>query len=143
MPIIVQALREKDVEVRGDDRALTIVPDLVPATDEDWKKEYLDFIMAVKIVDDIDEAISHINVHSSHHSEVIVTTNYAHAQRFLQRVNSAAVYVNASTRFTDGEEFGFGAEIGISTQKLHARGPMGLKELTTLKYIIYGDGQIR
>ncbi|MFQ6390122.1 glutamate-5-semialdehyde dehydrogenase [Priestia aryabhattai] len=143
LPIIVQALREKDVEVRGDDRALTIVPDLVPAADEDWKKEYLDFIMAVKIVDDIDEAISHINVHSSHHSEAIVTTNYAHAQRFLQRVNSAAVYVNASTRFTDGEEFGFGAEIGISTQKLHARGPMGLKELTTLKYIIYGDGQIR
>ena len=143
LPIIVPALREKDVEVRGDDRALTIVPDLVPAADEDWKKEYLDFIMAVKIVDDIDEAISHINVHSSHHSEAIVTTNYAHAQRFLQRVNSAAVYVNASTRFTDGEEFGFGAEIGISTQKLHARGPMGLKELTTLKYIIYGDGQIR
>lgn len=127
LPIIVQALREKDVEVRGDERALTIVPDLVPAGDEDWKKEYLDFIMAVKIVDDIDEAISHINVHSSHHSEAIVTTNYAHAQRFLQRVNSAAVYVNASTRFTDGEEFGFGAEIGISTQKLHARGPMGLK----------------
>lgn len=143
LPIIVQTLREKDVEVRGDERALTIVPDLVPAADEDWKKEYLDFIMAVKIVDDIDEAISHINVHSSHHSEAIVTTNYAHAQRFLQRVNSAAVYVNASTRFTDGEEFGFGAEIGISTQKLHARGPMGLKELTTLKYIIYGDGQIR
>ncbi|MGC9932864.1 glutamate-5-semialdehyde dehydrogenase [Priestia aryabhattai] len=143
LPIIVQALREKDVEVRGDDRALTIVPDLVPAADEEWKKEYLDFIMAVKIVNDIDEAISHINVHSSHHSEAIVTTNYAHAQRFLQRVNSAAVYVNASTRFTDGEEFGFGAEIGISTQKLHARGPMGLKELTTLKYIIYGDGQIR
>lgn len=143
LPIIVQALREKDVEVRGDERAVTIVPDLVHAGDEDWKKEYLDFIMAVKIVDDIDEAISHINVHSSHHSEAIVTTNYAHAQRFLQRVNSAAVYVNASTRFTDGEEFGFGAEIGISTQKLHARGPMGLKELTTLKYIIYGDGQIR
>lgn len=143
LPIIVQALREKDVEVRGDERAVTIVQDLVPAGDEDWKKEYLDFIMAVKIVDDIDEAISHINVHSSHHSEAIVTTNYAHAQRFLQRVNSAAVYVNASTRFTDGEEFGFGAEIGISTQKLHARGPMGLKELTTLKYIIYGDGQIR
>ncbi|WP_374988574.1 glutamate-5-semialdehyde dehydrogenase [Priestia megaterium] len=143
LPIIVQALREKDVELRGDERALTIVPDLVPAGNEDWKKEYLDFIMAVKIVDDIDEAISHINVHSSHHSEAIVTTNYAHAQRFLQRVNSAAVYVNASTRFTDGEEFGFGAEIGISTQKLHARGPMGLKELTTLKYIIYGDGQIR
>ncbi|MEH7197449.1 MULTISPECIES: glutamate-5-semialdehyde dehydrogenase [Priestia] len=143
LPIIVQALREKDVEIRGDERAVTIVPDLVPAGDEDWKKEYLDFIMAVKIVDDIDEAISHINVHSSHHSEAIVTTNYAHAQRFLQRVNSAAVYVNASTRFTDGEEFGFGAEIGISTQKLHARGPMGLKELTTLKYIIYGDGQIR
>ncbi|MFQ6582318.1 glutamate-5-semialdehyde dehydrogenase [Priestia megaterium] len=143
LPIIVQALREKDVEVRGDERAVTTVPDLVPAGDEDWKKEYLDFIMAVKIVDDIDEAISHINVHSSHHSEAIVTTNYAHAQRFLQRVNSAAVYVNASTRFTDGEEFGFGAEIGISTQKLHARGPMGLKELTTLKYIIYGDGQIR
>jgi len=143
LPIIVQALREKGVEVRGDERALTIVPDLVPAADEDWKKEYLDFIMAVKIVDDIDEAISHINVYSSHHSEAIVTTNYAHAQRFLQRVNSAAVYVNASTRFTDGEEFGFGAEIGISTQKLHARGPMGLKELTTLKYIIYGNGQIR
>ena len=113
------------------------------ATEEDWGKEYLDYIIGVKIVKDVDEAISHINKYGSGHSEAIVTKSYDNSQRFLQRVDAAAVYVNASTRFTDGSEFGFGAEIGISTQKLHARGPMGLTELTTTKYIIYGNGQIR
>ena len=110
---------------------------------EDFYKEYLDYIMSVKVVKDIDEAIAHINKYNTGHSEAIVTKNYENSQKFLQRVDAAAVYVNASTRFTDGAEFGFGAEIGISTQKLHARGPMGLKELTTIKYIIFGNGQIR
>lgn len=113
------------------------------ATEEDFYKEYLDYIMSVKVVKDIDEAIAHINKYNTGHSEAIVTKNYENSQKFLQRVDAAAVYVNASTRFTDGAEFGFGAEIGISTQKLHARGPMGLKELTTIKYIIFGNGQIR
>ncbi|TYR80244.1 glutamate-5-semialdehyde dehydrogenase [Priestia megaterium] len=143
LPLVAEALREKEVEIRGDEYVNHIIDDIVIATEEDWHKEYLDYVLAIKVVRHIDEAIAHINQYSSHHSEAIVTTNYHHAQRFLQRVDSAAVYVNASTRFTDGEEFGFGAEIGISTQKLHARGPMGLKELTTVKYIIYGDGQIR
>lgn len=143
LPIVVEALREKDVLIKGDEKSRSIVSDIQEATEEDWHKEYLDFIISVKIAKDIDEAIKHINKYSSGHSEAIVTKDYASSQRFLQRVNSAAVYVNASTRFTDGEVFGFGAEIGISTQKLHARGPMGLKELTTIKYIIFGDGQIR
>lgn len=143
LPIVVEALREKDVIIKGDEKSRSIVSDIQEATEEDWHKEYLDFIISVKIAKDIDEAIKHINKYSSGHSEAIVTKDYASSQRFLQRVNSAAVYVNASTRFTDGEVFGFGAEIGISTQKLHARGPMGLKELTTIKYIIFGDGQIR
>ena len=116
---------------------------VVPATEEDWATEYLDYILAVKVVDSLDEAIDHIAKYSTGHSESIVTENYTNAQRFLNEVDSAAVYVNASTRFTDGNEFGFGAEIGISTQKLHARGPMGLKAITTTKYIIYGNGQIR
>ena len=120
-----------------------IVPDVVPATEEDWATEYLDYILAVKVVDSLDDAIDHIAKYSTGHSESIVTENYTNAQRFLNEVDSAAVYVNASTRFTDGNEFGFGAEIGISTQKLHARGPMGLKAITTTKYIIYGNGQIR
>ena len=120
-----------------------IVPDVVPATEEDWATEYLDYILAVKVVDRLDDAIDHIAKYSTGHSESIVTENYTNAQRFLNEVDSAAVYVNASTRFTDGNEFGFGAEIGISTQKLHARGPMGLKAITTTKYIIYGNGQIR
>ncbi|MBU3106106.1 glutamate-5-semialdehyde dehydrogenase [Clostridium gasigenes] len=143
LPIVIRALREKDVEIRGDEKVKAIISDVVDATTEDWGKEYLDYIMAVKIVENVDEAISHINKYGSGHSEAIVTKSYENSQRFMQRTNAAAVYVNASTRFTDGCEFGFGAEIGISTQKLHARGPMGLKELTTIKYIIYGNGQIR
>ncbi|MBO7336054.1 MAG: aldehyde dehydrogenase family protein, partial [Lachnospiraceae bacterium] len=120
-----------------------IVPEFVPATDEDYYKEYLDKIVSLKIVDHCPEAIEWINAHSTGHSEAIISKNYNHAMRFLNEVDSAAVYVNASTRFTDGGEFGMGAEIGISTQKLHARGPLGLQELTTIKYIIFGSGQIR
>lgn len=143
MPFILKELRGSGVEVRGDESAIAYDKDIVLASEEEWYNEYLDYKIGVKIVKDIDEAIIHINKFSSGHSEAIVTKSYESSQKFLQRVNSAAVYVNASTRFTDGEEFGFGAEIGISTQKLHARGPMGLKELTTIKYIIYGNGQIR
>ena len=143
LPIIIEALREKNVKIIGDEKVKAIISDVVDATEEDWGKEYLDYIMAVKIVKNVDDAISHINKYGSGHSEAIVTKSYENSQKFMQRTNAAAVYVNASTRFTDGCEFGFGAEIGISTQKLHARGPMGLKELTTIKYIIYGNGQIR
>lgn len=143
LPFAVSALREKGVEIRGDERVQAIVPDVKPASEEDWATEYLDYILAVKVVDSIDEAIEHIAKYSTGHSECIVSQNYENTQRFLAEIDSAAVYVNASTRFTDGNEFGFGAEIGISTQKLHARGPMGLKELTTTKYVIYGNGQIR
>lgn len=143
IPMVINALREKNVQVIGDEKVRTIIEDVQAATEEDWGKEYLDYIIGVKIVKDVDEAISHINKYGSGHSEAIVTKSYDNSQRFLQRVDAAAVYVNASTRFTDGSEFGFGAEIGISTQKLHARGPMGLTELTTTKYIIYGNGQIR
>ena len=143
LPSLVAALREHGVEVRGDERARAIVSDLVPATDADWDTEYSDLIMAVKVVDDLDEAIQWINQHSTHHSEAIITKDMERGRAFQQRVDSACVYVNASTRFTDGSEFGFGAEIGISTQKLHARGPMGLAQLTTIKYQITGDGQIR
>ncbi len=143
LPAICSRLAEKNVEIRGDERVCSIIENARKATDEDWYAEYLDYIMSVKVVKSVDEAIEHINKYGSGHSEAIITENYTDAQKFLDRVNSAAVYVNASTRFTDGFEFGFGAEIGISTQKLHARGPMGLKELTTTKYIIYGDGQVR
>lgn len=143
LPILAKALRDKDVVLRGDKRAREIVKDMEEATEEDFYKEYLDYIMSVKVVKDIDEAIAHINKYNTGHSEAIVTKSYENSQKFLQRIDAAAVYVNASTRFTDGCEFGFGAEIGISTQKLHARGPMGLKELTTIKYIIFGNGQIR
>lgn len=143
IPLIIKALRDKNVEVRGDKKVMSIVKNVKEATEEDWGKEYLDYIIGIKIVADIDEAIKHINKYGSGHSEAIITKNYDNSQRFLQRVDAAAVYVNASTRFTDGGEFGFGAEIGISTQKLHARGPMGLEELTTSKYIIYGNGQVR
>lgn len=142
-PAIAEKLKEKNVEIRGDERAKTVVPSINAADDEDWGREYLDYIISVKTVDSIDEAIAHINKYNTKHSEAIITKDYANAGRFLDEVDAAAVYVNASTRFTDGFEFGFGAEIGISTQKLHARGPMGLKELTTTKYIIYGNGQIR
>lgn len=143
LPLIVKALRKHDVEIIGDDKVQSIINDVTAATEEDWSKEYLDYIIGTKIVKDVDEAITHINKYGSGHSEAIVTESYKNSQKFLNKVNAAAVYVNASTRFTDGAEFGFGAEIGISTQKLHARGPMGLKELTTIKYIIYGNGQIR
>ena len=143
LPTIVKALRENGVEVRGCEKAQAIVNDIKVIEEPEWHQEYLDLIIAVKVVKDVDEAIKHINKYISGHSESIVTESYKNSQKFLQRVDAAAVYVNASTRFTDGGEFGFGGEIGISTQKLHARGPMGLKELTTSKYIIFGDGQIR
>ena len=143
LPKMVNILEQKGVEVRGCQQTRQIVPGITPATEEDWKTEYLDLILAVKIVGHLNEAIDHINTYGSRHSESIVTENYTNAQIFLDGVDAAAVYVNASTRFTDGEQFGLGAEIGISTQKLHARGPMGLKELTTTKFIIYGSGQIR
>ena len=143
LPTIVKALRENGVEVRGCDKAQAIVDDIKVIEEPEWHQEYLDLIRAVKVVKDVDEAIKHINKYNTGHSESIVTESYKNSQKFLQRVDAAAVYVNASTRFTDGGEFGFGGEIGISTQKLHARGPMGLKELTTSKYIIFGDGQIR
>lgn len=143
LPVAIKALREKNVEIRGDKAVKAIVNDVTDATEEDWATEYLDYILAVKVVKDIDEAIDHITKYSTGHSECIVSESYTNTQRFLQEIDSAAVYVNASTRFTDGNEFGFGAEIGISTQKLHARGPMGLKELTTTKYLIYGNGQVR
>lgn len=143
LPLLRKRLEEKHVEIRADEGACAIDPSFVRATEEDWGKEYLDYILSLKLVDSVEEAVSHINTYNTGHSETIVTSDYFNAQKFLNEVDAAAVYVNASTRFTDGEEFGFGAEIGISTQKLHARGPMGLKELTTTKYIIYGDGQIR
>lgn len=143
MPALAKALQEKNVEIRVDDNLLQYVDGGIKATEEDWGTEYLDLIVSMKTVKGIDEAIAHINKYNTGHSESIVTKSYANAQKFLDQVDAAAVYVNASTRFTDGAEFGLGAEIGISTQKLHARGPMGLKELTTTKYIIYGDGQIR
>ena len=143
MPIILEALREKDVEIRGDESLQSYDNSIIVANEEEWSTEYLDYKIGVKVVKNVDEAIAHINKFGTGHSEAIVTNSYENSQKFLQRIDAAAVYVNASTRFTDGEEFGFGAEIGISTQKLHARGPMGLKELTSTKYIIYGNGQIR
>jgi len=143
LPIIGARLTEGGVEIRGDKRTCSLIPGAIPATQEDWSTEYLDLVISSKVVGSVEEAVEHINTYGSMHSESIVTENYSHAQYFLDRVDAAAVYVNASTRFTDGFEFGYGAEIGISTQKLHARGPMGLRELTTSKYIIYGSGQIR
>lgn len=143
LPVAYKALKENGVEVRGCDKSIKICPEMNKATDEDFYTEYNDYIMSVKIVGGIDEAIAHINEHNTKHSEAIVTDSYEASQRFLDEIDAAAVYVNASTRFTDGFEFGFGAEIGISTQKMHARGPMGLRELTSVKYIVYGNGQIR
>ena len=143
MPKLLAMLKENECEVRGDETVQTFDQAVIPATIEDYSTEYLDKIISAKVVDSIEDAIEHINANSTGHSEAIVTKNYDSAQKFLNEVDSAAVYVNASTRFTDGFEFGFGAEIGISTQKLHARGPMGLEALTTTKYIIYGNGQIR
>jgi glutamate-5-semialdehyde dehydrogenase len=143
LPKIAAMLSENECEIRGDEAARNIVPAITPATNADFGTEYLAKIISAKIVDSLDEAIEHINTYSTGHSEAIITEDYESSQRFLEEIDSACVYVNASTRFTDGFMFGFGAEIGISTQKLHARGPMGLLALTTTKYIIYGNGQIR
>ncbi len=142
LPLLAERLSEKQVELRGDARAREAVP-MKEASQEDWGMEYLDYILSVKVVDSLSEAVSHINQYNTGHSEAIITEDKAHAEQFLREVDAAAVYVNASTRFTDGFEFGFGAEIGISTQKLHARGPMGLLALTSYKYKIYGKGQVR
>lgn len=143
LPALGRALQEKQVEIRGDQTVLDQIPGACPATEEDYGREYLDLILSVKTVDSLEEAIAHINHYNTGHSDAILTENKAHAEKFLREVDSACVYVNASTRFTDGFEFGFGTEIGISTQKLHARGPMGLRELTSYKYQIIGNGQIR
>ncbi|MFU0801166.1 MAG: glutamate-5-semialdehyde dehydrogenase [Xylanivirga thermophila] len=143
LPQIVDRLKHEGVRIKGCAKTMEIVPQVEPANEEDWYTEYLDYIMSIKVVDDIYDAVEHINKYGTGHSEAIVTNDYSAANYFLDMVDAAAVYVNASTRFTDGFQFGFGAEIGISTQKLHARGPMGLKELTTTKYVIYGNGQIR
>ena len=143
LPKIKARLDEKQVELRGCERARAILPGITPAVPEDWETEYLDYILAVKVVDSLEEALEHIARYSTRHSECIVTEDYTAAQRFLNEVDSAAVYVNASTRFTDGGEFGLGAEIGISTQKLHARGPMGLEQLVSYKFLIRGSGQVR
>lgn len=143
LPMLGNALREKNVEMRGDERVRELLPDVIEATEEDYGTEYLDYIISMKTVSSVEEAIAHINKYNTKHSDAIITENMDSAEKFLQGVDSACVYVNASTRFTDGFEFGFGAEIGISTQKLHARGPMGLRELTTYKYLIRGTGQTR
>lgn len=143
LPNIGKELQERNVEIRGDKTVRQYIANSIPATEEDWATEYEDYIVAIKVVEDLDEVIKHIAKYGTKHSESIITENYSNAQRFLNEVDAAAVYVNASTRFTDGGQFGFGAEIGISTQKLHARGPMGLKELTTTKYVIMGNGQVR
>jgi len=143
LPRMIKKFQEVGVEIRGDRKTSQIVEGIKKASEEDWRTEYLDLILSVKVVKGIDEAINHINSYGSGHSDAIITNNYSKSRKFLQEVDSAAVYVNASTRFTDGGEFGLGAEIGISTQKLHARGPMGVNELTSTKFIILGDGQIR
>lgn len=143
LPKVAAALRAKGVELRGCERTRAILADVVPATEEDWSTEYLDLILSIKIVDSLEDAVSHINQYGSHHTDVIVTRDEATAERFLREVDSACVFHNVSTRFADGGEFGFGAEIGISTDKLHARGPMGLRELTSYQYRVRGDGQTR
>ncbi|MCH5138653.1 glutamate-5-semialdehyde dehydrogenase, partial [Clostridiaceae bacterium UIB06] len=143
LPKLGEHLKSLGVEIRGCEKTQEYIKDIVNATEEDWATEYLALILAVKVVESIDEAMDHIYKYGTKHSEAIITNNYKNSQRFLNEVDAAAVYVNASTRFTDGSQFGFGAEIGISTQKLHARGPMGLEQLTSTKYIIYGEGQTR
>ncbi len=143
LPRVCRRLAEAKVEIRGDDRTLSLFPAARPATDEDWDTEFLALILAVKVVGSLDDAIEHINEHGTRHSEAIITNDFSHSQRFTEEVDAAAVYVNASTRFTDGFEFGLGAEVGISTQKLHARGPMGLEALTTTKFVVTGSGQVR
>jgi len=143
LPVVIAALRAQGVEVRGDEETRRIVPDVKAATEQDWYTEYLDLIIGVKVVEDLAEAIAHINKYGTHHSDSILTADFDKAMRFIREIDSAAVYWNASTRFTDGNQFGLGAEIGISTQKLHARGPMSIQHLTTTKYVILGNGQIR
>jgi glutamate-5-semialdehyde dehydrogenase len=143
IPIIVRELTVAGVEVRGDDATLRLAPDVKPATEQDWSEEYLRLCMATRVVPSLDAAIEHINRYSTNHSEAIITANEDHARKFLSLIDSAAVYWNASTRFTDGGEFGFGAEMGVSTQKLHCRGPFALRELTSTKYEIIGNGQVR
>ena len=143
LPLLTAKLQEKNVEIRGDEKARSICSNIKIASENDWKTEYLDLIISIKIADSIEDAIEHINKYSTKHSESIITSNYENSRKFLNEIDSSTVYVNASTRFTDGGEFGYGAEIGISTQKLHARGPMGIRELTTIKYEVLGNGQIR
>jgi glutamate-5-semialdehyde dehydrogenase len=143
IPPFIDAMKKNGVELRGDSKFVSMVPDAKEATDDDFYAEYLDLILSVAIVDDLDQAVEHINKYGSKHSDGIITGSQAKAKYFMERIDSATVYHNASTRFTDGEEFGMGAEIGISTDKLHARGPMGLPELTSYKYLIYGNGQVR
>ena len=143
LPRAIQALRAKGVEIRGDEKTAHLVPDVKWASEEDWHTEYLDLIMGVKVVKDLDEAVAHINKYGSKHSDAILTRDFERAMRFIKNVDSAAVYWNASTRFTDGNQFGLGAEIGVSTQKMHARGPMSLQHLTSTKYFILGSGQLR
>ena len=143
LPLVFKRLTEKKVVFRADERAKAICNEMEVATEEDFYKEYLDLFISVKVVDSIDEAIAHINHYNTGHSEAIITNDYNNALKFQNEIDAAAVYVNASTRFTDGNEFGFGAEIGISTQKLHARGPMGLLALTSTKFVIFGNGQVR
>ena len=143
LPKLVNEMKKYGVKVKGDEASRRICPTIEPASEEDWDTEYLDLTLAIKIVNSVEEAVNHINTHGTKHSEAIITKNIRDAEYFTNNVDAACVYVNASTRFTDGEQFGFGAEVGISTQKLHARGPMGLRELTTTKYVIYGNGQIR
>jgi glutamate-5-semialdehyde dehydrogenase len=143
LPSVLARLRASGVTIHGDERTLAIFPDAVPATEDDWSTEYMSLDVAVRIVDGVDAALEHIRTYSTHHTESIVTNDLGRAEKFLAEVDSAVVMVNASTRFTDGGEFGFGAEVGISTQKLHARGPMGLPELTSTKWVVRGTGQVR
>jgi glutamate-5-semialdehyde dehydrogenase len=143
IPRIVRELTDAGVEVRGDDATLRLAPEVKPASEEDWSEEYLRLCMAIRVVAGVEPAIEHINRYSTKHSEAIITANEDHARSFLRLVDSATVYWNASTRFTDGAQFGFGAEMGVSTQKLHCRGPFALRELTSSKYEIIGNGQVR
>jgi len=143
LPKVAAALRAKHVELRGCEKVRAVLPDVIPATAADWSTEYLDLILSIKVVDSLEEAVAHINEYGSHHTDVIVSNNSATAERFLREVDSACVFHNVSTRFADGGEFGFGAEIGISTDKLHARGPMGLRELTSYQYRVRGNGQVK
>jgi glutamate-5-semialdehyde dehydrogenase len=143
IPKLHDRLSKLGVEMRGCEESLKILPTMKPASEDDWSTEYLDLILGIKVVKDVENAINHINKYGTKHSESIITRDYQNAMKFTSQIDAAALYINASTRFTDGGEFGFGAEIGISTQKLHARGPVGLRELTTYKYIVFGDGQVR